>query len=80
MNINMADFYYLWQKLAFQIVHKTTIWLLLALFVTAISAWHLGSILNKHNARERETILSRKIAIGYTATAFALWLFSIIMG
>ena len=79
MNMDQTYLYYLWQKLAFQIVHKTSIWVLLALFFTAASAWHLANILDKHNARKREALLSRKIAKGYTAMAIFLWLFSFIM-
>lgn len=80
MTINFTSVFSMWQHLSFQIVHKTTIWLLLVLFSTAFSAWHLGNILDKHNAREKEANLSRKIAIGYTAMATLLWLFSFIMG
>jgi hypothetical protein len=80
MNIDQTTFYYLWQKLTFQIVHKTTIWALLLFFLTAGASWHLGNLLNKHNAREREANLAHKTAIGYMAAAIALWLFSTIMG
>jgi hypothetical protein len=80
MNIELNAMNDIWHKLAFQIVHKTTIWVLFVLFGTALSAWHLGNILDKHNAREKEANLSRKIALGYTATAILLWLFSFIMG
>lgn len=80
MSIELSAMYEIWQKLAFQIVHKTTIWLLLVFLGTALSSWHLGNILDKHNAREKEAKLSRKIAIGYTATAILLWLLSLILG
>jgi hypothetical protein len=79
MNIEQSYLFYIWQKLAFQIVHKTTIWTLLVFFFTAGASWHLGNLLDKHNERAREANLARKTAIGYTATAFALWLFSFIM-
>jgi hypothetical protein len=80
MNIDQTYIYYLWQKLAFQIVHKTTIWALLLFFLTAGVSWHLGNLLDKHNDREREAGLAHKTAIGYLATAIVLWLFSAIMG
>jgi len=79
MNIDSAYLYYIWQKLAFQIVHKTTLWALLVFFATAGAAWHLANLLDKHNAREREAKLARKTALGYTISALVLWLFSFIM-
>jgi len=77
MNIDIS---YLWQKLAFQLVHKTTIWTLLVFLTTAGVSWHLGNLLDKHNARAREANMAHKTAIGYTATALLLWIFSFIMG
>ena len=79
MNMDQAYLYYLWQKLAFQIAHKTTIWLLLVFFATAGSAWYLANVLDKHNARAREAKLARNTALGYIISGFALWLFSFIM-
>ena len=79
MNIDQAYLYSIWQKLAFQIIHKTTIWVLLVFFATAGAAWHLANLLDKHNARDKEAKLARKTALGYTAAAVALWLFSFIM-
>jgi hypothetical protein len=79
MNIDPSYFFYLWQKLAFQIVHKTIIWTLLVFFLTAGASWHLGNLLDKHNEREREANLAHKTAVGYTATALVLWLFTSIM-
>jgi len=78
--MDQAYFYYLWQKLAFQIVHKTSIWVLLVFFFTAGASWHLGNLLDKHNARAREANMAHKTAIGYTAAGIVFWLFSIIMG
>ncbi|SFM18108.1 hypothetical protein [Pelosinus propionicus] len=80
MNIDLSYLYYLWQKLAFQLVHKTTIWTLLVFLATAGVSWHLGNLLDKHNARAREANMAHKTAIGYAATAFILWFFSFIMG
>ena len=80
MNIDQAHFYYIWQKLAFLIVHKTTIWVLLVFFMTAGAAWNLANLLDKHNAREKEARLARITALGYTVSGFVLWLFSFIMG
>ena len=79
MSIDQAYLYYIWQKAAFQIVHKTTIWVLLVFFVTAGSSWHLANLLDKHNAREREAKLARSTALWYTISALVLWLFSFIM-
>jgi len=79
MNMDQAYLYYLWQKLAFVIVHKTTIWVLLVFFATAGISWHLGNLLDKHNAREREAKLARNTALGYTILGIVLWLFSFIM-
>lgn len=79
MNIDQSYLFYIWQKLAFQIVHHTTIWGLLVFFLTAVASWHLGNLLDKHNERAREANLARRTAIGYTATALALWLFSSVM-
>lgn len=77
--MDQAYFYHIWQKLAFQIVHKVSIWALLAFFATAVVSWHLANLLDKHNDRNREAKMARKTAVGYTAAAFALWLFSAIM-
>ena len=79
MNIDQAYLYYLWQKLAFQIVHKTTLWVVLVFVLTAWTAWLLANMLDKHNARAKEAKLARITAIGYTASALFLWLFSFIM-
>ena len=79
MNLDQAYLYSIWQKLAFQLVHKTTIWVLLVLFLTAGVAWHLANLLDKHNARQREAKLARKTAIGYATIALVLWVFSFIM-
>lgn len=79
MNIDQGYLYYFWQNLSFQIVHKTTIWTLLVLALTAGASWHLANLLDKHNAREREAKLARYTALGYTMTLLALWLFSFIM-
>ncbi|HEY3424773.1 MAG TPA: hypothetical protein VGL27_08265 [Negativicutes bacterium] len=73
-----TDFYHLWQQLAFQIVHRTTLWLVIALFGTALTAHFLALTLHKHSAREREAHLASKTAIGYTTLAIVLWLFSFI--
>ena len=79
MNIDQAYLYSIWQTVAFQIVHKTTIWVLLVFFSTAGAAWHLANLLDKHNAREKEAKLARKTALSYSAAALALWLFSFMM-
>lgn len=79
MTIDQAYFYYIFQKIAFQMVHKTTIWLLLVFALTAVVAWHLGSLLEKHNAREREAKFARNTARAYTILTLVLWLFSFIM-
>jgi len=69
---------YYWQKLAYQIVHQTTLWVLIVFFTTAIVAWVLGSVLDQHNARGREANFARKTAVFYAAAALGLWLFTII--
>ncbi len=79
MNIDQSYLFYIWQKLAFQIVHKTNIWLLLVFFATAGASWHLGNLLDKHNVRAREANMAHRTAIGYTSIALMLWLFSFIM-
>jgi len=79
MNLDQSYLYYIWQKLAFQIVHKSTIWVLLLFFATAGAAWHLANLLDKHNVREREAKLARTTALGYAISALILWLFSFIM-
>lgn len=79
MNIDQAYLNYIWQKAAFQIVHKTTIWVLLVFFTTAGAAWHLANLLDKHNAREKEAKLARITSIGYIMSALGLWLFSFVM-
>lgn len=77
MSIN-PYLYALWQKLSFQILHKNAVWVLLLLLLTAICAWHLATILDKHNAREREAKLARNTAIGYIISALTLWTLSFI--
>lgn len=72
--MNTLTFY--WQKLAYQLVHQTTLWLLIVFFTTAIVSWGLGSVLEKHNGREREAKFARKTAAFYAAAAAGLWLFS----
>ena len=79
MNIDTAYLYDLWQKLAFMIVHITTIWVVLLFFGTAVASWHLGNLLDKHNNREREATFARRTALGYTISGVVLWLFSFIM-
>jgi len=79
MSFDQAYFYYIFQKIVFQMVHKTTIWLLLVFALTAGTAWHLGNLLDKHNAREREAKLAHNTALGYILSVLALWLFSFIM-
>ena len=78
MNVDHVYLYTLWNKLHFQIIHKNAIWVLLTLVLTAISAWHLATILGKHNARAKEAKLARNTAIGYIISALALWLLSFI--
>ncbi|WP_378955335.1 hypothetical protein [Pelosinus sp. sgz500959] len=79
MIIDQIFLYSLWQKISFQIVHKTTIWVLLVFLITAGATWKLAAILDKHNAREREANMARKTALGYTIVFVILWLFSFIM-
>ena len=79
MNIDQSDLLNIWKKLSFIIVHKTTIWGLLVFFLTAGASWHLANLLDKHNERAREANMARKVAIGYSGAALALWLFSFIM-
>lgn len=69
---------YYWQKLAYQIVHKTTLWLLIVFLVTAVVAWGLSLVLYQQNARYREANFARKTAAFYAAAALTLWLFTII--
>ncbi|AIF50049.1 hypothetical protein [Pelosinus sp. UFO1] len=80
MILEQATLYHLWQKVSYEIVHKTTIWVLLVFFTTAGGSWHLGNILAKHNARGREANLAHRTAIGYTAAGIFFWLFSMVMG
>lgn len=79
MNIDPNFLYYLGQKTAFYLVHKTTIWVLLVFFITAGITWHLSNILYKHNARQRDASFAGKIALAYIAIPIVLWLFSFIM-
>lgn len=74
----MTSLYYYWQKLAYQLVHQTTLWLLIVFFATALVSWILGSELENHNGRDREAKFARKTAAVYTAAAAGLWLFSFI--
>lgn len=78
MNIDQTYLYYLWQKLSFQIVHKSAIWVILVFFLTASAAWYLATTLDKHNAREKEAKLAHIIAIGYMISALALWILSFV--
>ena len=74
----MSNLSYYWQKLAYLLVHQTTLWLLIVFFATALVAWILGSVLEKHNGRDREAKFARKTAAIYAAAATVLWLFSIL--
>lgn len=65
-------------RIAFQLVHKTTLWLLMAFFLTAMAAWHLSLILSKHNGRLKEAQLARYTAFAYAALGLSFWLFSFI--
>lgn len=76
--MSFDNFYYLWQKAAFFIVHTTSIWLLFVLLSTAVVCWFLTIEFNKQNARAREAKLSRLTAAAYTSIALTLWLFSFI--
>jgi len=60
MNMDQTYLYYLWQKVAFQIVHKTTIWVLLVFFTTNRVSWYLATLLDKHNARGLEAKLAHR--------------------
>lgn len=74
----LDNIYDIWQKTAYVIVHKTTIWLLLVLLGTALASWLLAAVLDMQNARAREAKLARRTAAAYTAIALTLWMFSII--
>lgn len=76
--MSLENIDYVWQKISYLIVHKTTIWLLFVLFTTALASWRLASALDKQNARAREAKLARRTAAAYTAIALTLWMFSII--
>lgn len=78
MIIDQTYLYYLWEKSTFQLMHKNAIWILLVLFLTAASAWHLSKLLSKHNARGKEAKLARKLAFSYMCCALALWLLGFI--
>lgn len=78
MNVDHVYLYYLWQKLTFQIIHKSAIWVLFVLILTASATWHLSTILDKHNVREKEAKFARKTAIGYIISALSLWVLSFI--
>lgn len=69
----MTDLAYYWQKFMYQIVHQTTLWLLIVFFTTAAVAWGLGTVLNQHNARGREARFAQKTAAFYAAAALVLW-------
>lgn len=76
--MSLENMYYIWQKIAYLIVHRTTIWLLLLLFTTALASWLLASALDKQNAKAREAKLARLTSVAYTAIALTLWMFSFI--
>jgi len=76
--MSFDNIYYIWQKTAFFIVHKTTIWVILVLFTTALASWLLASTFDMQNARAREAKLARRTAAAYTAIALTLWMFSIV--
>ena len=72
----MSSLYYYWQKLAYVLVHQTTLWLIIVFFGTALVAGVLGAVLEKHNGRGREAKFACKTAAFYAAAATGLWLFS----
>lgn len=74
----MSNLVYYWHKLAYQLVHQTTLWMLIVFFATALASWVLSSVLEKHNDRTREAQFARKTAVFYAAAATFFWLFSII--
>ena len=75
----MAHFSYiseLWAQMVFQLVHKTTIWMLFVFFFTALASWQLSFVLTKHNARLKEANLAKTAAIFYSLAGAALWMIS----
>lgn len=63
-------------KMIFQLVHKTSIWMLMVFFLTALVSWQLSVILNKHNARLKEANLAKNAAIAYSLAGISLWIIS----
>lgn len=52
-------------KTAFLIVHVTLFELPLVILVAALASWRLATVLQKHDARQREANLARNVAIFY---------------
>ena len=64
------------QKIAYLIVHGTSLWFLLGVFSTSLAARRLYSVLSAHNARTREAKLAKQVSIGYSVLGIGLWLLS----
>lgn len=64
------------QKTTFLIVHGTSLWFLLGVFVISLAAKRLSSVLSAHNARAREAKLAKQVSIGYSVLGIGLWLLS----
>jgi type VI protein secretion system component VasK len=64
------------QKIAFIIVHGSSLWFLIGLITASLASWRLAVVLTAHNARDREAELARKTAIAYAIIAVCLWILS----
>jgi len=74
------DLQALWTKIAFLLVHIANFELPLVFFSTALAAWYLSHVLNKHNARQRDAKVARRVAQLYALTPLLLWILSRVLG
>lgn len=68
----------IWAKLLFFVAHTTTIWMLMALWMSALVSWFISYTLSNRPTRKKESVLAKNIALFYTVLSLVLWSISFV--
>lgn len=68
------DYPFLWQRAAYLLAHKTTIWLTLVLLAASFTAWRLSVSFAASPNKQREFLLCRRTMFLHTGLAGFFWL------
>jgi prenyltransferase beta subunit len=68
-----------WNTTAFLLVHVPSFEFHTVMWFTALAAWRLATVLDKHNARLREAKLARIVAVFYLSFSLLAWLSSLVL-